>query len=981
MKLLKTILLQTGIFTAVFALGTGVGFLTCYEKNPKTSAKTMDTPVLADGTTVEETPTDKFLNNLVSAKALTGSIDLKISQTNDSSDPVTSRSALSDVNLGDIDLSISDLDISIADLENPKVAGKINVKMGELDVNLAVGYFDNTIYLDYENTHFSLATDDITDVMDMLPTFGVNVELPEEFSNLDFDALTASLTSMEEFKEENEHYFLFNFSEDIAIKFLSNDNYEMIGVELPETELLGMTISATSDLHCLTEDIEDLVSPAVEGKYTYTEFKPAFNLLNGVMDLVNSKKARVNLSLDVDQVKDEDTIDYFSLTGDVDFDINELKVFADLVIDENNRTHRLSAGYQDETIFASYKNINVSIEKQSVQTLVEYISGKIQNEEIDKLMEQFGSLTSEFDLDKILRCVNDLPEIVPNFELTSTSLSLTLNPSYFNIPVSNFDIKITFNEEKILAVDIDNLSYGGFVVNCSLEVKDYVEFNFNKENFVAVDPAISLIDTVEKLIEQNSFGIRFNASIEDGDETTKDVTLNGLFQFKLKQGEEKRQFDCGSGVLNIVDKDDYDHKIIADAKSEGKVLLEYNDKVHAKFDNTTVDSIIDLATKLYNEKDDHFMELFGNLLDSAKSTPLNQIIEGDYGLLLETDIITSLNVTSSEVTVGVNGALIGSDDMNITINIRYDDKSIKGLDLLDVSFGGKIMNISLDLFDYDESLVSNYTLTETSDYIDLSTLSVLLQLGINTSEFNYYHMSGTIGLELLEFIGKEMNFDLKILNDAGHVKVLGHITNVPAIMYACENVTLLNQLTFDREAYFMFDNEGDGMFHICRHDSWGLISTTNKYVYGKYTTEYFLDNIITIMCKDLLGLGESIVKRINNIEAREGQIIYEDIIEGYEYKSDEKSYNFAINLAKIALNDDLGTLSLTLYEGGVAGKTDTLNRAVINMHMNPGVPMDLTLDVTLQNDCDTSIVGHELTYMDNYVLTHSGDKVNQTTNG
>ena len=978
MKIWQTILLQSGIFTSVFALGAGAGFVACYEKNPKAQAansaeaETIEEPVFV------ETPTDKFLNNLVSAKALTGSIDLKINPSASN----TNR-ALSDINLGDIDLSISNLDISIADLDNLKISGDINVKTGSLDIDATVGYFDNTVYLDYEDTHFYLKTEDFNDVLDMLPTFGVNIEIPEEFSNLDIDSLTASLTTMEEYQENNEHYFLFNFSEDITIKFLSNDEYEMVGIELPETEFMGMSLSATSDLHCLEEDIEDMVNPSLkEDAPQYSEFKPAFNLLNGVMNLVNSKKARVNLDLDVDQIKDEGVIDYFSLSGDIDFDINELKVLADLTIDENDRTHNLQAGYQNETVYASYKSINLSIKNQSIQSLVEYISTKISSKDVDGLMDKLGSLSTDVDIDTVLQYVNDLPEFVSNFTLTSSSLSLTIDPAYFEIPVSAFDIEIKFNSEKIESVTINDLSYGGFIVDASLTLDNYVEFNFVNDNYVSIDPALSLIDSVESLIKQNYFGISFTASLADDDETTKDLTMNGLFQFKLKEVENKRKFDCGNGVLNIVDKDDYNHQIIADAKEEGKVLLEYNNKVHAKFDNATVDSIIDLASKLYEEKDDHFMEIFGDLLDDAKATPLNQIIEGDYGLLLETDIITSLDVTPSEVTVGVNGALIGSDDLDITLVIRYDNESLKGLDIYNINFGGKSINLSLNLFDYDTQLVSQYSLDENAhDYIDLSTLSVLLQLGINTSEFNYYHFKGTVGLEILSFIGKEMDFDLQILNDAGHVKVLGHITNVPAIMYACENVTLLNQLTFEREAYFMFDNSGDGLFHICRHDSWGLVSTTNKYVYGKYTTDYFLDNIITIMCKDLLGLGESIVKKINNIEGGEGQIIYEDIIEDYKYDSGEKSYYFAINLAKIALNNDLGTLSLTIYEGGVAGKTDTLNRAVIGMHMNPGVPMDLSLDATLQNDCDVSIAGHDLTFMDNYVANHANDALNAITNG
>ena len=46
-----------------------------------------------------------------------------------------------------------------------------------------------------------------------------------------------------------------------------------------------------------------------------------------------------------------------------------------------------------------------------------------------------------------------------------------------------------------------------------------------------LDPALSLIDTVDELIHQDRFGATFNIAIDDGDETTRDVTLNGQFEY------------------------------------------------------------------------------------------------------------------------------------------------------------------------------------------------------------------------------------------------------------------------------------------------------------------------------------------------------------------------------------------------------------------------------------------------------------------
>ena len=79
MKTWKKVLLETGIFTAVFALGAGTGFLSFYHKAEeqlptiKNDASENNPPVR------EETPTDKYLNNLVATKALEGDVHLTIS--------------------------------------------------------------------------------------------------------------------------------------------------------------------------------------------------------------------------------------------------------------------------------------------------------------------------------------------------------------------------------------------------------------------------------------------------------------------------------------------------------------------------------------------------------------------------------------------------------------------------------------------------------------------------------------------------------------------------------------------------------------------------------------------------------------------------------------------------------------------------------------------------------------------------------------
>lgn len=1026
MKLWKTILLQTGIFTSVFALGAGAGFLTNYHKGETKEAAPILTQAESEDDVYIETAADKFLGNLTSSKALAGDIDLHVTKAEEitTDNGVTSRRALADFDIGDIDLSIKNLQVSIADLDNIKVSGDINVKMGSLDVSASVTYVDSTIYLDYNETeHFYLKTEDITDVMDMLPTFGMNLEVPEEFQNLDLDALTNSLGNMEEVENLEEHYFLFNFSDDIQIKLLSDENYHLIGVELPAAKLLGMEISATSSIHTLEEDIEDLGKP----DYEYVNFQPAFNLVNGVMDLVNKKEARVALDLDVTKVSEQK--DFINLDGNIDFSVNDLAVFADLCLKETTRTHNIQAAYMDSTVYASYKNVNVSITNQSIQSLVEYIKGYLSSEQLDEIMNKFGSLNKEIDLDIILGYVTVLPKFISDFTLTSNSLSLNLNPHYFGLnDISEFNIAINFDEDSIKSVKISDFVYGDYQIDLSLSLSDYVQVEIDKNKYVALDPAVSLFGAVENLLKQDKFGVEFEIMTDDyNSETNTYLSANGEFWFGLKtrefdvldeQGnvigkEEKPWFGFGAGEMTIVDGDGYNHHIVVDAqKAESQVLLGYNDKIFAKFDNETVDNTVALVKEIINDPDEHMqeiMDLLSSMTDKAKALPIANVIAGDYLSLLDYDIIQSLDVTDTEVSLGINGALFGMDDKVIDIVISYEDETLKGITVSGIILGEKEISIELNLKEFNQGKYESFLMDETAhNYMDLSTIYMLLKLGINTSEFNYWHFQGTIKLTLLDIIGKTMDADVKIYNDHGHTRVLAHLWNIPAVMgvnietndIGSAFSNFFSALTSSREAYLLFDNQeggAPGMFEIysvCRRKILGFFKS-DTYTYSKYTQEYMVSHIMEVLCQDIIGLTDGMMEKITNSQIdSDKQIVYEDIIEKYKYDENEQSYYFGINVGVLANNDDFGTLGLTVYNNFIPSDSEAskfsnilqdeemLNRVKIDMSMNPGVSMVINMDMYLVNDCSvTTENAADLDKLTAYFEKHRSDEINHKYTG
>ena len=812
---------------------------------------------------------------------------------------------------------------------------------------------------------------------------------------------------------------------------LSDDEFHMIGVELPETEIMGMKISATSDIHPLEEDIETLVDPStIEGGIKYTEFKPAFKLINGIMDIVNSKQGRVGLSLDINQRKDEqsDYEDFIDLNGTLDFDINDLKVAADLSLGYDNKSYNLKAGYLDETIYASLKNLNVSITKQSVLSLVEYISDKLNNNTLDDVSDKLGSLTDEIDLDKILTIVNDLPVFIHNFTLTETSLSLDIDPSYFELPLGEFNLAVTFNDTNVESLSLTGLTYGSLEINASLELSNYVEVQFNKDEYVALDPALSLIDSVDKLINQDKFGVTFSVTTDDCDPSTHDLAANGTFYFALREKTESEKensiiktditFDYGAGYLTILDGDQYPHNIRVDAQPyteqmDGKVLFSYGGtsevRTKARIDYATFDSLVEKVVGLFESNDPHVVELFGGLMESMESNPISTIInsenKADLIKLLDYDIITDLKVSDSEIEVGLSGAILGMDDMNPTIRIRYSEDAISGLDIIDLNVSGTKINASINLLDFNQESYENYKLEEDTSYIDLSTISKLVEEALNTADKSYYHMTGTIDFDLdnsfLSLLGsamgnRTMNADLQVNTSNGRTKVLTRLTDIPVIPIVSEN-TGLSAKSASKEGYLLFDNLDysaagigqTGIFHIWRIDKYNIVVNLTKELNSKYETPYLLQNIITVLLGDLLGMGSTILNAVSNIEPGEDQIEYEKIIQDYSYQEGYSltdshynggqttavdKYRFAIDIGELAQSPDLKTLAVTVYsrDGQLCG-------IEIDMSLDPGVGMSLNLKMFLnesdKNSHDDMSAG-KISSMNEYMAAHANDPMN-----
>ena len=997
MKPWKMVLLQAGIFVTVFSLSTGIGFVSCYHKPENV---TQDTNV-STYEPVEETPAEKFLSNLTTSKALSSeSFDITILK--DETSPEGSIKALTRSLDQNIYVHISDLDISIADIDNLKVQGYINFQMGDIDVNFTVSYFDNTVYLDYLDTHFYLQTDDFGEALRLLPLFGVNINLTSlNFISFDLDTILDGLSKMEEYKTDSEHYFLFEYMPSLSIKFLTNDNYEMLGVVVDRGSIFGMNFSLNSDLHGLKEDIDTLVNPSlVDNAPTYMNFKSSFALIKDAVTLVQEKKAHLAYEVEVNNANDGS--DYMDLNGDLDFDVTTMSAYATVNGVEGDREFSLTAGYQNETIYASLRDLKLSIKNQSIITLMDFINDKVKSLDVDseEVIETITDVTEEINIDEIVYYVNNVPEYVSNFVLGDNYVSLTLELSFFELDVTPFDLRINFDNDSIKSISITGLGFSGYVVNASLVVSEFQDIEIDVDSYVALDPAINLLDNFDTLINQNQFGIRLNLHLDDHDETTNDFDISGQFQFCLKEVEvEKdgvvethRRFNYGSGYIHIVDQNLYPHHIVADAKSDGSILFSYtgtsDGRTNAKFEHATIDTVYDLVNEfLEREEDQTSVELVENLMDQTTASPLDRILEGDYAALLETNIITSIDVNSEVVSLDLNGALVGMDDLNFNVTLRYTDNKINGLDITGLELSGKAITCSIDLYEFSDELYQEYSLVDDGSYIDLASLSILLRMGIDTTEFKYYYFDGEINLEVGSlFDAVSMDTQIAIQINDGRVKFYAHVDSPTSLLLGA----FLDDysVNIDRDAYLMYDS-ADGYWHFARNDtrSGNLFQHSKNYWRRRrYTPDYFEDHIMEILIGGMVGLCrttyEDIFGDINEDPSSEPDensgtsistknINYENVVESYYYNQDSSRFHFAVDAGELFDNSKMETLSLDIYHN----TNGIFSRIVADMELDVLITLHLHVDLDLTGSLEAT--DEQTAWMDNYISENSNVELDQ----
>ncbi len=859
-----------------------------------------------------------------------------------------------------------DASADASDLTNLKIKGDLDINFGGSKVNASATYIDETLFLDYNDSHLKMSNANILSFIDMLSSLNINVALPDSLVNLDLAGLLGKIEAMEPLVDPDGYVFELAIDENISLFFKSDFNYEFTGLRTNKFFYQDMFAFLDVDI-VRTSSASAIVSPeSIEGSPVYQSMEPLTNLFKNLYHTFNAKTNTFDLNV---TMKDENLLPLINLAGDLSFDLNVNQYALDFSLNENARSHNFELYYLDETIYLNQGDVNfISVQSESIASLVSYLLQQIGDETLSSFLTSVSEGLAMDEIMNILSNLENLNSWITKIDVSENVTTITFDLSVFGLEMEAFTLSLSSTNE-LIGISLKDVSYGGYHFDLGLNQIVYDLKTPEVSKYVAIDPAFNLIPTIFNLTKQNQFRIELEGEMVSSDINTPKLTLDGGFQFDVYE-------KFGFGEVTLVDRSNYAHRIQADYRKDNNLLMAYNSNLRAKMDGNAIEDVMNMIKDVINNRDEHFMELFGDIITMIESTPLyTALMGGDYGLLLATPSISNLNVTDTLISFNLSGALLGFDDLNMLISIRYDESNLYGLDISNVTFGSETLNISLDLKAYDASLEAG-RLKISDTYFDFNDLKLFLELGINTAVHNDYHFEGNVNLNLLDIMNVDLPVDIKIKNEAGNVSLAIDLPDVPVIAAVNDNTDYIQSSVFniERSASIYYR---DGLIYLEKTDydqKTGLFSSKYDVTYTQVVDlDTFFNNILDYMLEFILDLRDMYLNMIETSTPNtEGQIIhYENLINDLEYNSTGQYFYLDFNLYELTKNEDLNNILIKVYADEVKKELKGID---VTLNINVGVSISLNASLNLVNLGEVV----DLSKMNNFINEHQNDELGVT---
>lgn len=679
------------------------------------------------------------------------------------------------------------------------------------------GYIDNTTIDGLMNV-FKKETDtqQLVDGLDSLGGFIQGTDL-EKIINGDYSVYKNFLKSFNVLNNGRQYVLKISNkalgldSNDSSFTLILNLNEDMTGIEslsVKEFPVTGYILDA--DISLDTTTAEKMV-PVEESKYG--NYNGVLPIVNQMYSLISNKKATFKYDL---SVSDKSLNNPFYLSGKLSGDLTNFNSTDDLVntpialtanASINGKKHSIEARRLNNVSYVSFDNIFK--EKATDESAVNIYKAvmdnmnKIQpnknvtdglNEKVEKVMDTVSntikgifSFDNGLDLDKITEIF-----AIDSIDTSDTKINISFDTSKLGYDIGNIKVTVDVANDAI-DVAVTGLTFNDTTISLNLKTIDYVDpsesldSEFDPESYIQVNEFHNFINGLFDMVtsKEQKYGVSLNATLASTAENGYTSHLIGKEYLNFTNGSYKGNliYDMDDSTYDPYIEFSYNDEALKGTNNEGKLFASYGHKLtsfddngaytpskdeknpetlYIGMDNSKLDDVISTITGM--DENNLLYEYFQKISTGMSSIPLQDIIKNKNYTELLNDFIRKIVLTDTEVSVQINPYYIGlSNDINaaesITVVAYYSGTKITGLKIENAKLGSNILNMDIDLIDYDPASANLIDFTShlnESSYIDFNNLPLMLELGLNTTEGDRdiygklsktYTLSGSLNLD------------------------------------------------------------------------------------------------------------------------------------------------------------------------------------------------------------------------------------------
>ena len=764
--------------------------------------------------------------------------------------------------------------------------------------NLSVIYSENNIYLSISETNLYVECDNIQNLIDTISQiFGFElsnidisdlIEIVKQFINPSVNPLL--ITSLNDIGNGFE-LTLFN---GFKLNILNNSNEINLSANYDNISISANIIGENTTTEIPQIDINN-----------YTNIENLLPVVENVYNLIINKNIFVEFNATYQDIK---------LQGGLNYSNNNLE-FTALVTYKDLQANVML--YQNK-IYISCENINLVFDLNDIETVKAFLTDYFN---ID-LTELLNNLNSDININEI-----NLQEILSLISLKLTDKNIEVN---YNNELS---VNVLIENQNISTA---NINYNDISATITLQDKA-LQFN-PTGSYIDVT---SLLDYAKVILNYiNNKQISANASI------------NMLKDNSQIKAQIKADFTSTLKLSTIISSENIENLDISLFVENGMLYFDYNG----------------LCLKINNE---NFKELVYILLEvlgiDASSIPfINDI---DLNLDLSHFNPTSLEIKPEDIINIIkliknfenneNELVITLDGKNIYSNESADDIIVKLVKSGDKLVGLYAENIYLDN-DLTNSLNIALTFNEwtdyvgvdqTKNYVDISGSNELVKAIINMISTKDYHISGSLNI-LGTLIGIDIKwnvpYDINLKIDDGQVEAYAVIGEIPTLIGVNNDVPYKFGDTESGSGRYLYIYYKDGYIYLYRTEYIDIMFGAGKRQYEKcvkVSLETFLANPMYFV-QYSIGFTDAIMGAIQDAMAKASNrtepIDFSNIIKSFDVEN-ETNYTVKLNMAEIANNTDLDSLSLTLSLSQDANAKNYISNVSFSMFMPLASIFELTI--------------------------------------